>query len=122
MPNPIVWNRPKGTCSAKIAGVEIPPSMPVSPGMLISVSVVTFCGLEVCELVISPTEISTCAQVVRQSQIAASIQHVERRKCDGCIEAFFRELSPSEKAWLYASDPKLGPVLGISHKGLEGVI
>lgn len=121
MPNPILWKPPKNECSAKISGLSVPKPMVVSPGQDVTVKVATLCGKETCEMVVSPTETTTVGQLLRQSEIAASIQHVERRACDHCRERFFHDLDQTEKAWLYASDPKLGPVLGIGvGRGVEG--
>jgi hypothetical protein len=74
------------------------------------------------DLSVVAKETSTILQVCRQAEIAAAIQHVERRACDKCREAFFHELTKDEKRWLYANDPKLGPVIGVGTEGAEGII
>lgn len=117
MPNPIVWKSPLHEFSAKMMGLSLPKALVLSPGKEVDVRVEPFCGSEVCDMTITTIDSSTVEQVCRQAEIAASIQHVERRSCDKCREAFFTALSPSEKAWLYANDPKLGPIIGMEVRG-----
>jgi len=123
MPNPIAWKSPKRPCTAKVCGLVVPRAMVTEPGRDVDVEVTPFCGKEPCSMTVAATERSSIDQLCRQAEIAASIQHVERRACKECHEAFFHELSRDEKRWLYASDPKLGPVIGLNVEGdSEGVI
>lgn len=123
MTRQIVWRKPKNPFSASMLGVGLPHEMVVRPGAVIDVKVVTICGRESCSMSVVVREQSTVAQVCRQSEIAASIQHVERRACGTCREMFFREITADEKLWLYANDPNLGRVIGVSGvEGVEGVV
>lgn len=123
MPSPIVWKKPKRECTAKVSGLVIPKAMVTEPGRDVDVSAYPFCGKEHASLTVSATERSTIEQLCRQAEIVLSIQHVERRACQECQEAFIHELSRDEKRWLYASDPKLGPIIGMNiAEGAEGII
>lgn len=119
MTRQIVWRNPRNEFSASIQGLVVPGNTIVQPGTSVAVRVVTMCGRESCEMSVVVRELSTISQVCRQAEIAASIQHVERRACGTCREMFFREITSDEKLWLYANDPSLGRVIGVS--GLEGV-
>lgn len=116
--NPIVWSAPRGAFSAFVlagegaAKLAVVPSFVVHPGQDLHLAVEALCGTKV-EMVIGAKAASTVGQLARQAQVAATIQHVERRACDRCMERIFSMLTPAEKRYLYAEDPKLGPVLGI---------
>lgn len=123
MTRQIVWRNPRNEFSASIGGIVVPGNTTVQPGTNVAVRVVTMCGKEFCEMSVVVREISTISQVCRQAEIAASIQHVERRACDACRESFFQGIAPDERSWLYANDPRLGRVIGVSgFEGVEGVV
>jgi len=116
--NPIVWSAPRGAFSASVqsgdggAKLAVVPSFVVQPGQDLALAVEALCGTRV-EMVIGTRTAASVAQLARQAQVAATIQHVERRACERCMERIFSMLTPAEKRYLYAEDPKLGPVLGI---------
>lgn len=115
---PIVWGKPLGPYTVAIGRIQLSETSQVQPGKDYEIQIATLCGREVADMTVSPTEVTTAAQLARRSQVAASIQHVERRACDSCRERFFT-LTSDEKRWLYASDPRLGPILGLDAKGVE---
>lgn len=125
--NPIVWSAPRGAFSASVpagdggAKLAVAPSFVVHPGQDLHLAVEALCGTRV-EMVIGTRVAASVSQLARQAQVAATIQHVERRACGRCMERIFSMLTSAEKKYLYAEDPKLGPVLGIGMTAETGII
>ena len=109
------WLPHAGPWSLRVDGHHALPGTIVYPDSKKYVLVVTtMCGkeevtIEAVPLVIEPAEV-----FARRAQIAASIGHVTRRACHACLRAYRQNLTPFEKKFLYQTEPKLGPVLGIS--------
>lgn len=109
------WLPHDGLWSLEINGHRAIPGTIVYPDQKKYVlRIMTMCGkedvtIEAVPLVIEPMEI-----FARRAQIAGSIGHVTRRACHECLRAYRQRLTPFEKQFLYQTEPKLGPVLGIS--------
>lgn len=120
------WKAHAGPWRLKVDGVLVAHSredgtaerggdFPVHPDQRkYELSVTTMCGKERVDLEVTPMFTTSAAVLARQAQIVASIGHVTRRACLQCRAAYFGMLTPREKMFLYQTEPKLGPVLGIS--------
>ncbi len=77
----------------------------------------TLCGREEVVITASPKEAVSMLVFVRQVQLVASIQHVRRRACRICAARYGSMLTAHERRFIYATEPQLGPVLGVDATG-----
>lgn len=98
-----------------MAGVKVPAHFAISAldARPIVVEVASLCGSEVVTLEPIPREATTAVRLARVTQLVASIQHVVRYECHRCHELFYHALTPTEKQFLYYTNPKLGKALGL---------
>lgn len=104
---------PRGDWRVRVGGHVLKPYDLCHPNQVYSAEVNMLCGSAVYELQEgAPLFIMTAVEFARRTQIIGSIQHVTRRACRTCKDAYREGLSPDEKRWLYASQPEMGEILG----------
>lgn len=77
----------------------------------------TLCGNEQATVdVLCPWTI-TAGEFARRIRLISSIQHALQNGCKSCEEHFRLSTTPQERAFLYATNPKLGKILGFETAG-----
>ena len=107
------FRQPRGDWRVSIGGFPLKPYDLCRPDRTYRVEANMLCGSEVYDaLECSPVYVMTAVEFARRVQVVASIQHVTRRACKVCREAYRDGLSPDEKRWLYSTAPTMGRALG----------
>ena len=108
------WKAPSGAWQVSYIGIALPPGALVLPDKTYKVSTLALCGSDEIQYVeCSPITAMTAIEFARRVQVLSSIQHVTRRACAACRDAYKHALTAQEKRWLYTTQPQLGPIIGI---------
>lgn len=111
------WKAPVGPWRAGLGLIDLAPGASVRPGVDYNITVRTLCGREDVVITAQPKEAVPLVVFVRQVQLVASIQHVRRRACRLCAGRYGTMLTPFERRFVYATEPQLGPVVGVNATG-----
>lgn len=78
----------------------------------------TLCGNEEATVDVLCPWLMSASQFARRIRLVSSIQHALQNGCKSCEEHFRLSTTAEEKEFLYATNPKLGKILGFETKGL----
>jgi hypothetical protein len=105
--------------SVSRGGIELSHNAVLHPGDTeYRVVVWTLCGNEQATVDVLCPWVMSAAEFARRIRLVSSIQHSLQNGCNGCIERFTTSTTPQEKQFLYATNPRLGKILGFDTEGL----
>lgn len=117
-----MFNPPVHAWSATINGLAVPNNTMLDPGKEVEIVCKTMCGDETARGEYILQDRMSIEEAARRAQLAASIQHVTRRGCLKCRDAYQHGTNAYEKDFLRSTYPELGPIIGLDVRGKYGVL